>query len=104
MKPLKDLHLLPRVQDSWSYLYVEHCYIDQDANAIAVHQGGKSGSKVPVPCASLMTLMLGPGSTITHAAVRSLADNGCLVLWTGEEGVRFYAQGMGETRSARHLL
>jgi CRISPR-associated protein Cas1 len=26
------------------------------------------------------------------------------VQWTGEEGVRFYAQGMGETRSARALL
>src|SRR5205823_3188667 len=24
--------------------------------------------------------------------------------WTGEEGVRFYAEGMGETRSARNLL
>jgi CRISPR-associated protein Cas1 len=48
--------------------------------------------------------MLGPGTSITHAAVRALADNGCLVLWTGEEGVRFYAQGMGETRSARNLL
>lgn len=26
------------------------------------------------------------------------------MLWTGEQGVRFYAQGMGETRSARNLL
>jgi CRISPR-associated protein Cas1 len=48
--------------------------------------------------------MLGPGTNITHAAVRALADNGCLVLWTGEEGVRMYAQGMGETRSAKNLL
>ena len=36
MGPLKDLHLLPRVQDSWSYLYVEHCKIDQEEKAIAV--------------------------------------------------------------------
>ena len=34
---LKDLHDLPRVKDSWSYLYVEHCRIDEDARAIALH-------------------------------------------------------------------
>jgi CRISPR-associated protein Cas1 len=98
---VKDLHLLPKVRDSWSYLYVEHCRIDQEARAIALHD---KGGKTPVPCASLTLLMLGPGTSITHAAIRTLAENGCLVLWTGEGGVRMYAQGMGETRSARHLL
>lgn len=98
---MKDLHLLPKVRDSWSYLYVEHCRVDQEDKAIAVLD---ADGKVPVPCAALTLLMLGPGTTITHAAVRSLAENGCLVMWTGEYGVRFYAQGMGETRSARNLL
>jgi len=89
------------VRDSWSFLYVEHCRVDQEAMAISVHD---ASGKVPVPCASLTALMLGPGTNVTHAAVRTLADNGCLVLWTGEGAVRFYAQGMGETRSSRHLL
>ncbi len=97
---LKDLHLLPKVRDSWSYLYVEHAVIDQEAKAIAIHD---QDGKTPVPCATLTTLMLGPGTKITHAAVRALADNGCLVIWTGEAGVRCYAQGMGETRSAHNL-
>ena len=98
---MKDLHLLPKVRDSLSYLYVEHCRIDQDAKAIAIHD---ASGKTPVPCAALTTLMLGPGTSVTHAAIRTLAENGCLVLWAGEGGVRFYAQGMGETRSARNLL
>lgn len=97
---MKDLHLLPKVRDSLSYLYVEHCRIEQEAQAIAIHD---ARGKIPVPCAALTVLMLGPGTTITHAAVRTLARCGCLVLWAGEEGVRFYAQGMGETRSARNL-
>lgn len=96
-----DLHVLPKVRDSWTYLYVEHCKIEQEDKAIAVYD--KDG-KVPVPCAALTTLMLGPGTSISHAAIRALAENGCLVFWTGEEAVRFYAQGMGETRSARNLL
>ncbi len=98
---MKDLRLLPKVRDSLSFLYVEHCRIDQEAKAIAIHD---ANGMVPVPCASLLVLMLGPGTSITHAAVRSLADNGCTVLWTGEEGVRTYAQGMGETRSSERLL
>jgi CRISPR-associated protein Cas1 len=48
--------------------------------------------------------MLGPGTNITHAAVRALADSGCLVIWGGEAGVRLYAQGLGDTRSSRRLL
>lgn len=97
---MQDLHILPKIRDSWSYLYVEHCKIEQEAKAIAIHD---AVGTVPVPCAALTLLMLGPGTTISHAAVRSLAQSGCLVLWTGEEGVRFYAQGIGETRSAHNL-
>ncbi|MCY4112653.1 MAG: type I-E CRISPR-associated endonuclease Cas1e [Chloroflexi bacterium] len=98
---LTDLHELPKVRDSWSYLYVEHGRIDQDAKAIALHD---ANGKTAIPCAALTTLMLGPGTSITHAAIKTLADCGCLVVWTGEEGVRFYAQGLGETRSSRRLL
>lgn len=98
---MKDLHTLPKVRDSWSYLYAEHCRIDQEDKAIALHD---AEGKTPVPCATLTALMLGPGTNITHAAIRALADNGCLVIWSGEQGVRFYAQGMGETRSSRSLL
>jgi len=98
---MKDLHILPKVRDSWSYLYVEHAKIDQEDKAIAVHD---LEGKVPVPCATLSLLLLGPGTTITHSAIKTLADNGCLVAWSGEGAVRFYAMGMGETRSAGNLL
>lgn len=96
-----NLRMLPKVRDSWSYLYAERCRIDQDDKAIALHD---LNGKTAVPCSSLTLLMLGPGTTITHAAIRALADNGCTVLWTGESGVRLYAQGLGETRSAQRLL
>ncbi|MFH1737513.1 MAG: type I-E CRISPR-associated endonuclease Cas1e [bacterium] len=98
---VQDLHVLPKFSDGWSYLYVEHCRIDQEARAIAIHD---ELGKVPVPCANLALLMLGPGVSITHAAISVLADHGCLVTWCGEEGVRFYAVGMGETRNAGNFL
>lgn len=98
---IQDLHVLPKFRDGWSYLYVEHCRIDQEARAIAVHD---AAGKVPVPCANLALLMLGPGVSITHAAVSALADNGSMVVWCGEEGVRLYAHGQGKTRHSRNLL
>jgi len=84
-----------------AYLYVEHAVIEQEARAIAVFR--EEGS-VLLPVANLGMLALGPGTRITHAAIRTLAASGVTVLWVGEEYGRFYAQGLGETRSARRLM
>lgn len=101
VKTVRNLRILPKVRDSWTYLYVEHARIDQEDKGICLHD---ANGRVHVPCASLSLLMLGPGTTVTHAAVMTMAEAGCLVAWCGEQGVRFYAQGMGETRSAANLL
>jgi CRISP-associated protein Cas1 len=98
---LDDLHLLPKVRDALSYLYVEHARIDRHEKSIAIWT--ESGHS-PVPAASLALLMLGPGTTVTHGAVQALADNNCLLVWCGEENVRFYAFGTGGTRSGAPLL
>src|SRR5436190_20123567 len=100
-RAVQDLRQLPKFRDSLSYLYVEHCRVDKEEQSIAVHDGD---GRVPVPCASLALLMLGPGTRVTHAAITTLADNNCLVAWCGEQGVRMYACGMGGTRSAAPLL
>src|SRR5690606_2372988 len=60
--------------------------------------------RIIIPVANLTALLLGPGTTVTHAAVRSVARTGCSLLWCGEEGVRFYAQGLGDTHKAYKLL
>lgn len=96
-----DLHILPKFSDGWSYLYAEHCRIEQDSKAIAILE---VDGKTCVPCANLALLMLGPGVSISHAAIVVLADHGCLVCWCGEQGVRLYAASTGETRSSAGLL
>jgi CRISP-associated protein Cas1 len=98
---VRDLHELPKLRDSLSYLYLEQVRIQQ--KDLAVECIDKEG-RTMIPAAALAVLMLGPGTVITHAAIKSLADNGCLVLWCGEDGMRCYAQGGGETRRAYHLL
>jgi CRISPR-associated protein Cas1 len=98
---MNDLRLLPRIRDSLSSLYIEHAHIDSHYKSIAIHD--KSGY-VPVPSASLSVLMIGPGTTITHSAISALAENNCLVIWCGEENVRFYSFGTGGTRNSNLLL
>jgi CRISPR-associated protein Cas1 len=92
---------LPKFRDRWSYLYLERGRLDQDSAGLLFHtEAGDS----PLPVDQLSLLMLGPGSTVTHAAVKALADNNCLLAWVGENGVRTYAHSTGGTFSARRLL
>ncbi len=98
---VKDLHELPKVRDSISYLYIEHALIEQENSSIVVI---KEDGKIPVPVSSLTCLLLGPGTRVTHAAISAAAKNGCLIVWCGEAAGRFYAAGTGETRSSENLL
>ena len=98
---MRNLQELPRFADKVSFLYVEHAVIDQHEKAIAVHD---ADGLMPVPSAGLAVLILGPGTKITHAAVRTLADSNCQIIWSGEHGVRFYAHGLGGARHSRNLI
>lgn len=98
---MKNLQELPKLSDSISYLYIEHAIIEQDNTAIVAIQ--KDG-RIPIPIASMTCLLLGPGTSVTHAAIRAICENGCMAIWCGEGATRFYAAGTGETRSAQNLL
>jgi CRISPR-associated protein Cas1 len=96
-----DLHILPRIEDASSFLYVEHAIVERDDQAIKVL---RADGVVTVPAASLATLVLGPGTTITHGAIAVLSGCGTSVIWAGEDGQRFYAAGMGRTRLAANAM
>ena len=98
---MKNLQELPKLSDSISYLYVEHAVIEQsDAAIVAIQKEGST----PIPIAAMTCLLLGPGTSVTHAAIRAICENGCMAIWCGERAERFYASGVGETRSAKNLL
>lgn len=98
---MKDLQELPKLRDSISYIYLEHAKIEQDdLSIVAIRKDGR----IPIPVAATTCLLLGPGTSVTHAAIRTMEENGCMVIWCGEKATRFYASGMGETRSSKNLL
>ncbi len=96
----QNLRELPKFRDGLSYLYVDYARIEVQDRAITVLNANGAAD---VPSAALGVLLLGPGTTVTHAAMKALADGGCSVLWVGEDGTRFYAGGVGESRSSRGL-
>lgn len=95
-----DFRALPKLRDSFSHVYVEHVKIDKEAKSISLHD--KDGI-TQLPVSALTLLMAGPGTSITHEAIKVLADSGVLVVWCGEDGIRYYAHGIGETRKAYKL-
>ena len=97
----RDLHSLPKLRDSLSYIYIEHAVIEKDHySVVSITKNGRT----PIPIAAMTTLLLGPGTSITHDAIKNIVDCGCTVVWCGENDMKFYASGHGETRSASNLL
>jgi len=94
----QDLH---RLTDRMSTIYVERCHIDRDENAVVLVNRERT---VRLPAVMVSTVLIGPGTRITHGAVCLLADSGTAMCWVGEHGVRMYASGLGVSRGTTLLL
>jgi CRISPR-associated protein Cas1 len=91
---------LSRVTDRITFLYLEHAIVHRDGNAITVRD---ERGVVHVPAATIASVMLAPGTTISHQAMMLLADSGAATVWIGEQGVRYYAHGRPLARTSRLL-
>ncbi|MFF2227881.1 type I-E CRISPR-associated endonuclease Cas1e [Streptomyces globisporus] len=88
---------LTRVGDRLSFVYLERCTVHRDSNAITAED---ADGVTHIPSATIGTLLLGPGTRVTHQAMALLGDSGAGVAWVGEHGVRYYAGGRALTRSS----
>jgi len=96
----QDLGMIPRVEDGWTFLYVEHRQVHQDAFGIRlVSEMGV----IQVPISQIKVLMIGPGVSVTSAAMLAMSDHGCSVVWVGENGVRFYGSAQPATNKSDNL-
>ncbi len=98
LPPLKPLPIKDRI----SVVYVEKGNLDVlDGSFVVVD---KTGVRSHIPIGGVACLMLEPGARVSHSAVVLAARVGCLLVWTGEGGVRLYAAGQpGGARSDRLL-
>lgn len=96
-RPAKP-HELTRVSDRLTFLYLQHCTISRDSNAVtATDERGT----VHIPAALISAILLGPGTRVSHQAMSLLGESGASAVWVGENGVRFYSSGPPIARTAR---
>ena len=86
------IETLSMARDRWTPLYLEHGRLEVDDSSVKWISSQKLVCRIPV--ATVSALILGPGTTVTHAAIKACADSNTPVIWMGEEGMRFYAAGI----------
>lgn len=97
------LETLTPARERWTPIYLEHGRLEVDDSS--VKWIGADHTVLRLPVATLSAILLGPGTTVTHAAVKACADSNTPVCWVGAEGLRFYAFGATPTHDnarARH--
>lgn len=92
---------LPQVKDKYPFIYLERGRLEIDDSSIKWIDS--TNNVVPLPVATLNALLLGPGTTVTHDAVRTAAAANCAICWVGEDTLLFYAAGFLPTADTRNL-
>ncbi|MGV9182798.1 type I-E CRISPR-associated endonuclease Cas1e [Arcanobacterium canis] len=109
-----------RLEDRLSFLYLEYCLIRQDrTGVIAIQNDDRNREKdtyregeetqpsirrLQLPVAGLGVLCLGPGTSISNAAITSCTRSGCTVIFTGGGAVNAYAHATALTSSAKWAI
>lgn len=95
-----NLRVLARYSDSLSQVYLEQAVIEREEHSIVAFT---AEGRITLPAANLSSVVLGPGTRITHAAIKILADCGSVIVWAGSEGLQFYASGQPKTRTSQSV-
>lgn len=82
-------------RERWTPIYLERGRLEVDDSSVKWIGADRTVFRLPV--ASLSVVMLGPGTTVTHAAMKACAECNTPVCWVGEEGLHFYASGVTPT-------
>ena len=92
----------PQSKDRYPLLYFEHGRIEVDDSS--VKWVGANRDIYAIPVATIATILLGPGTTVTHEAVKAISSSNTTICWVGNDSLRFYASGMTPTADTRNLL
>jgi len=92
---------LPQLKERYPYIYLERGRLEVDDSSVKWIDS--EGSVVRIPCATLSSLLLGPGTSVTHEAVKVLAAANCLVSWVGEDAMIYYAAGQSPVSDSRNI-
>jgi len=92
---------LPQVKDKYPFIYLERGRMEIDDSS--VKWINSEGEIIRLPIAVINAILLGPGTSITHEAVKVIASTNCSVCWVGEDSLLFYAVGQSPTSDSRNM-
>ena len=92
---------LPQVKEKYPFLYLERGRLEIDDSSVKWIDCDKNVVRLPI--ATINCLLLGPGTSLTHEAVKVMAAANCSVCWVGEDSLLFYAAGITPTSDSRNL-
>ena len=78
---------LPKVKDKYPFLYLERGRLEVDDSSIKWIDADNNVVRLPV--ATINTLLLGPGTSVTHEAVKTAAAANCSICWVREDSLLF---------------
>lgn len=92
---------LPKIRDRYPFIYLEHGRVEIDDSSVKWISADREVFRIPAAVVS--TILLGPGTSVTHEAVKILATLNTTVCWVGEDSLFFYAVGQTPTANTRNL-
>lgn len=92
---------LPQVKEKYPFLYLERGRLEIDDSSVKWIDC--EANIVRLPIATINTLLLGPGTSVTHEAIKIIATANCSVCWVGEDSLLFYASGISPTSDTRNF-
>lgn len=75
-----EKNILVKVKDKISFVYIEKAKITvKDFSVVLIRED----STVDIPIATVNTIILGIGTSITQNAVIEISKFGCTIIWSG---------------------
>ncbi|HIV14562.1 MAG TPA: type I-E CRISPR-associated endonuclease Cas1 [Candidatus Avisuccinivibrio pullicola] len=97
-----DRSYFPQIKDRYPLLYLERGRLEVDDSSVKWIDC--ECNVVMLPIATISTLFLGPGTSVTHEALKTLASCNCNVMLVAENCFATYCQAISVTSDTRNML
>lgn len=92
---------LPQIKEKYPFLYLERGRLEIDDSSVKWIDC--DANVVRLPIATINCLLLGPGTSVTHEAIKIIGAANCSICWVGEDSLLFYAAGISPTSDTRNF-
>jgi len=92
---------LPQVKDKYPFIYLERGRLEIDDSSIKWIDC--KGEVIRIPVATINAILLGPGTSITHEAIKVACTSNCAISWVGEDSLLYYATGIQPNSNSRNF-